>query len=153
MARENVEIDINVHKRQIEIYSIDLLDFNFTTAKIKVSCKKGTYIRTLVHDIGQKLGCGAYMSDLVRIQAGSFNIENSNNLQDVFCKLNPLDVLNLPKYCVNEQEFEKIKNGNFIENKTEYIDGIILLTKDNKLVSVANLSDNLIKPKKLFKED
>lgn len=154
LARENVEIDIEAHKREIEIYSIELLKFNSNCAKIKVFCKKGTYIRSLVNDIGLKLGCGAYMSELTRIKAGNFKIENSNNLNDEkLIEINPLDVLNLPKISISDEEFEKIKNGNFIINSTSYKEGEILLTKDNKLVSIAKLSDNLIKPKKLFKED
>ena len=125
-----------------------------TNAKIKVSCKKGTYIRSLIDDIGKKLGCGAYMSDLIRTRAGNFVLEKSDELNsDKFFQINPLDVINLYKLALNEIEYNKIMNGNFIKNTTGKSQGIILLTKDNKLVSIANLSDNLIMPKKNFKED
>lgn len=150
LARNNIEINIEAHKRSIEIYSIELLKFDCQTATIKVFCKKGTYIRSLVNDIGQKLGCGAYMSELTRTKAGNFKILDSDSLQGDLNKINPLDVLEFEKKELNDFEFEKIKNGNFIENDSEFTNKTILLTKNNKLVSIANLSDNLIKPKKVF---
>ena len=153
LARNKQEIDINSFSREIEIYSIDLLEFNHNTARIKVFCKKGTYIRSLVNDIGQKLGCGAYMSNLIRSKAGSFRLEDSSKLDGELFPLNPLDVLKIDKIELNQEQFLKIKNGNFIENPTNKLMGEILLTKNNKLVSIANLSDNLIKPKKFFGED
>jgi tRNA pseudouridine55 synthase len=153
LARNNTQIDINAHAREIEIYSIELLEFDNYKAKIKVFCKKGTYIRSLVNDIGQKLACGAYMSDLIRTKAGNFDIENSNKLDDEFCILNPLDVIKLPQIVLNDGEYEKIKNGNSIFKEVQNDSQMVLLTKNNKLVSIANLSDNQIKPKKFFKED
>ena len=153
LARDNKEIDIKSFEREIEIYSIELLEFEDYKAKIKVFCKKGTYIRSLVNDIGQKLGCGAYMSDLIRTKAGNFLIENSNKIDDEYSKLNPLDVINLAQVELNQAEFERVKNGNFIVREVSLSTDTILLTKDNKLVSNANLSDNLIKPKKFFKEE
>lgn len=153
LARNNTQIDIESFEREIEIYSIELVEFFQNQAKIKVFCKKGTYIRSLVNDIGLKLGCGAYMSDLIRTKAGNFYIENSNELDGEYIPINPLDVIKLEKYKLNELEYNKILNGNFIKNTTKITSNTILLTKDNKLVSIANLSDNLIKPKKLFKED
>ena len=77
IVRKNPEEKIEIKPREIEIYSIELLSFNLPHAKIKVSCKKGTYIRSLAHDIGLKLGCGAYIKDLKRIQAGNFLINSS----------------------------------------------------------------------------
>ena len=152
IARKNPDKDIEIASREIEIYSIELIEFHNDFAKIKVFCKKGTYIRSLVNDIGQKLGCGAYMTDLIRTKAGNFMIEKADLLDsDNYSNLNPLDVLNLSKYELSNEEYGKIMNGNFIGNKGGFINSPILLTKDYKLVSVAILSDNLIKPKKTFK--
>ena len=153
LARDDKEIDIKSFEREIEIYSIELLEFKDYKAKIKVFCKKGTYIRSLANDIGQKLKCGAYMSDLIRSKAGNFDINKSSNLNDELNKLNPLDVLKFPQIPLNEEEYLKIKNGNPISKTADIQSEIILLTKDNKLVSIANLSDNLIKPRKFFKEE
>ena len=153
LARANQEFNIEKYAREIEIYSIELLEFTQNQAKIKVFCKKGTYIRSLVNDIGQKLGCGAYMSGLIRTKAGNFNIQNSNELSDEFIKINPLDALNLPKMELNDEQYSKIINGNFINNESNSKSGMILLTKNNILVSIAKILDNEIRPKKLFKEE
>lgn len=155
LVRQNRASEIKEFERDIEIYSIELLEFNgFDEAKIKVNCKKGTYIRSLANDIGQKLSCGAYLTDLKRTKAGNFKIENSDDLsKDNFNEINPIDVLNFDKKELNEQEYKLISNGNFIKQDRNFKTDFILLTKNNKLVSIAILSDNLIKPKKFFKEE
>jgi len=153
LARNNQEIIIENYKRKIEIYSIELLSLNCQKARIKVNCKKGTYIRSLVNDIGLKLGCGAYMSDLIRISAGNFNINFSCNIESDLEPINPLDVIKLPQIELDEAQYNKVKNGNFIDNLATVQEGEVLLTKNNKLVSIAKISDNLIKPKKFFGEE
>lgn len=152
IARKNPETSLEIMDREIEIFSIKLLEFNASDyAKIEVECAKGTYIRSLIHDIGMKLGCGAYMTSLVRTKAGNFNIDYSDELNsDNYRQINPLDILDYPKYELNNEELTRILNGNYITCDEEFDNSTILLTKDNKLVSIANLSDNQIRPKKTF---
>ena len=139
LARQNKEINIEDFAREIEIYSIELLEFNQKSAKIKVNCKKGTYIRSLVNDIGLKLGCGATLTELIRTKAGNFMLEQSNLITDNLIKINPLDVLNLNKIELNDADYLRVLNGNFIENSYNVLSEKVLLTKNNKLVSIANL--------------
>lgn len=153
LTRQNKEINIEDFAREIEIYSIELLEFSKNSAKIKVNCKKGTYIRSLVNDIGLKLGCGATLSELIRTKAGNFTLDKANLISDNLVKINPLDALNLEKIEISDCDYQKVLNGNFIDNSYNVSSDKVLLTKNNKLVSIANLSDNLIKPKKVFKED
>ncbi len=153
LTRQNKEINIEDFAREIEIYSIELLEFSKNSAKIKVNCKKGTYIRSLVNDIGLKLGCGATLSELIRTKAGNFTLDKANLISDNLVKINPLDALNLEKIEISDYDYQKVLNGNFIDNSYNVSSDKVLLTKNNKLVSIANLSDNLIKPKKVFKED
>ena len=150
IVRNNPDIQLEIPERLIYIYSIELLDFNGENAKIKVHCKKGTYIRSLVNDIGKLLGCGAYMSELQRIKAGNFDIKNAQNPCDELIKIDPLDALNYEKYELNDEEFQRVKNGNYIKINTNIKGEIVLLTKHNKLVSIAILRDNILKPKKTF---
>ena len=153
IVRKNPQAKIDVLPREIEIYSIDLLEFSEDFAKIKVFCKKGTYIRSLVHDIGQKLSCGAYVTELIRTKAGCFELKESDDLiKDKYNEINPLDVLELDKKALSEKEYSIIQNGNFIKTDRKYDSEMILLEKDNKLVSVARISDGFIKPKKNFKD-
>ena len=155
MARKSPQETIAISEREIEIYSIELVEFNKKEykAKINVACKKGTYIRSLAFDIGKKLGCGAYLTELKRTKAGNFLIENSNNLDDEkYKEINPINALNNDKYELNNEEFNKIRNGNFIKNLNNFNNKLLLLTKDNKLIAIATVENDLIKPKKYFGE-
>ncbi len=155
IARKSPQETITTSEREIEIYSIKLVEFNKKEykAKINVACKKGTYIRSLTFDIGKKLGCGAYLTELKRTKAGNFLIENSNNLDDEkYKEINPIEALNNDKYELNNEEFNKIRNGNFIKNLNNFNNKLLLLTKDNKLIAIATVENDLIKPKKYFGE-
>lgn len=63
--------------RKVTIYEIKLLKYKWPTLEIKVKCSSGTYIRALTRDIGQKLGCGAYLEGLTRTAIGNFTVRNS----------------------------------------------------------------------------
>lgn len=115
LAREGIEIERK--KRKVKIYDIGLLDFDFPRAKISVTCSKGTYIRTLVDDIGQKLGTFAYVDELVRTRVGDFDIKESIKSQDIMdldkdyliSSLRPIDSV--------LDDFKEIRlEGKFLEN-------------------------------------
>ena len=81
-ARNNMEVEIP--KREIEIYSIQLVEFNVKSNQIKfsVECSKGTYIRSLCEDIATKLGTVGYMIELDRVRAGEFDIKQSVTIEE-----------------------------------------------------------------------
>ncbi len=81
-AREGKEVQIE--ERPVDIYELKLVGMEAEDeAMIDVLCSKGTYIRTLCYDIGEALGCGAYMSQLVRLGSSPFTIEDSNTLEEI----------------------------------------------------------------------
>lgn len=82
-ARQGKEVERK--PRKVFINSIEILDINMDAGEFKllVDCSKGTYIRTLVHDIGQKLACGACMKDLLRTRVGEFNLSSSKTLSQI----------------------------------------------------------------------
>ena len=75
--------------REIEIFQLDCVEFSGNTARLRVRCSKGTYIRTLCKDIGEALGCGGCMAALRRVQAGEYTIEESIPLQVLLETENP----------------------------------------------------------------
>ena len=81
LARQGIEIERK--ERQITIYKIDIVSIESPFVSIKVKCSKGTYIRSLCYDIGNYLGCGAYMWSLERESTGSFKKENSIMLDEL----------------------------------------------------------------------
>lgn len=81
LAREGREIERNA--RRVQIKEIEITEINLPIVKMRVVCSKGTYIRTLCADIGEKLGCGGTMRSLVRTRVGSFKAEEALTLSQV----------------------------------------------------------------------
>ena len=81
LAREGIEIERKA--RPVTIFDIVIKAIDLPRVRMEVSCSKGTYIRTLCHDIGEKLGCGACMEELVRTKVSRFNIQESLTLSKV----------------------------------------------------------------------
>jgi len=74
--------DMEIKAKEIEIQSIELLTVNLPLIELKVRCSKGTYIRSLARDIGNKLGSGAYLSGLIRTSIGNFELNNAINIKE-----------------------------------------------------------------------
>ncbi len=157
LARKG-EIPHDIKKRGIDIYNNEIISFDYEKQilKLKIGCSKGTYIRSIVHDIGQELGSGAVMFELVRTQSSGLRIENSIELkQDLRIEnieeniINPINILPLKKYEINEEEKTKLQNGNKFKNPTK-ISGIIMLIEDNKLKAIAEANSDFIQPKKVL---
>jgi H/ACA ribonucleoprotein complex subunit 4 len=151
-----VKSRVKRQEREREIYSFDILEKNGQEVLYKVHCEAGTYIRKLVHDLGEKLGTGAHMTELRRVQAGAFNESDSltlYQLQEIVKqgKLNdfikPLEIVSdyIPRIEIKEEFAEKIKHGSPIFK--EYIKKLDKLEKDkfaavlsgNKLIEVAKI--------------
>lgn len=81
LAREGIEIEREA--RRITIHSLNIEEIDFPYVTFTVSCSKGTYIRSLCRDIGDKLGCGACMKNLVRIRVSDFTIDKALKLSEV----------------------------------------------------------------------
>lgn len=138
LAREGKEVERAA--RSITIYELEILEEAHPEYIIKVKCSKGTYIRTLCHDIGEKLGCGGVMVKLIRSKAGGFEIETARTL-DQLQYLSDQGTLSeavipvekmfeaYPAFSVKESAFKAIQNGNqlkrndFVEETADMIDG------------------------------
>ena len=81
IAREGKTVERK--PRTVFFHSIEIQDMELPLVKISVTCSRGTYIRTLCHDIGKKLGCGACMEELVRTRSGQFRLEDSLTLEEI----------------------------------------------------------------------
>ena len=159
-ARKGESVEIK--PRKVTISKLELLDFDIEkqTAKIIVGCSKGTYIRSLAFDIGKKLGCGAFLSELTRTKAGTFNIENTVSLENLKAKedvkselINPTDILNLPIKELSENEKEKVSHGMSIQNTTNIGDlDIVILIYSGNIYAVGEIESNMIIVRKVFGE-
>jgi len=105
--------------RTVTIHSLECLGFDGVTARLRVRCSKGTYIRTLCKDIGAALGCGGCMESLRRVTAGAYKIENAVPLQTLIdspqpeAYLLPIDSLfqQYPPVTLTEKQEKRCRNG------------------------------------------
>ena len=74
--------DFKIPSREVEIYSIDILSYNYPELKLRIHCSSGTYIRTLAEDIGAKLQTGAYLTALRRTKVGTYDVKDSTSLSN-----------------------------------------------------------------------
>ena len=114
--------------REITVYRIEIVGRNGQDWILDIRCSKGTYIRTLCHDIGEQLGCGGCLASLRRIEAGIFRIENAHTLEKIAEEaasgnaeslLIPVDSLfkQLPAVTVSERTTQRIRNGNAFRDR------------------------------------
>lgn len=122
LARQGIEVERE--KREIFIDEIRLEEFNEDTqeGKLYVSCSKGTYIRTIINDIGELLGCGAVMTSLVRLSSGGFKLEqclsfadvekarDENRLEELIIPVEKV-FISLARLRLNEVQTRMYKNG------------------------------------------
>ncbi len=158
LAREG-KIPEDIPKRTVFISKLNLLDFNPETnvARIEIDCSKGTYVRSIVNDLGQILGCGAIMTDLVRTKSGLFEIDKAVPL-DMFVDIsdvekyliNPIEVLSYSCYTLTEFEYQKIKHGQSIETASFEDNEFVILEYDGDLSAIAQKDNNKLVMKKVF---
>lgn len=84
-ARQGIVIEVK--PRPVSIYDFEITAINLPTVKFRVTCSKGTYIRSLAYDFGKALDSGAYLSELTRTKIGKFNLEEAWDLEDLIDKL------------------------------------------------------------------
>ena len=162
-ARKGEEVKIEPRKVTIEKIELKNFDEEKQMAEVLIKCSKGTYIRSIAHDLGQNLqvnnsAVGAHLSKLIRTQAGQFFIDNAIALEEIKTTddvqkhlIYPLEMLNLPQIVIGEEEHKKVMMGQFIENKNNLnIDETAVLIYNDSINAIAIINDNLIKVKKVF---
>lgn len=145
LARQGIEVERE--GRLINIYNIEEVEINNPYVRMKVTCSKGTYIRSLCYDIGEKLNVFATMTDLKRSKTSVFSEEDSINIED-------LSEENIEKYLISIEEALKMYDKLTVSNNYTklLINGVRLadsrFTKEkvklNKLYSVYDEDDNFI---------
>jgi tRNA pseudouridine55 synthase len=155
-ARAGIEIPLK--KREIEIFSIDLVNFTNQQITFQVSCSKGTYIRTLGEDIAKKIGTKGYLTNLERIRVGtikkidSFSVEQIEELSidDRKKLLKPIyELLELPKIQLNQTDTTNILNGHNLVIEIE--SGEILLFSEKNFIGIGISDGKIIKPVRLIR--
>lgn len=123
LARQGVEFEMKA--REVQVFENILLDFGFEEgvlrARIRIHCSSGTYVRSLVHDLGQVLECGAYVKELRRMRVGDFDIADALKLENVFSveDLVPLEyvVRKFSRIELSESEYQDLLFGRVLRDR------------------------------------
>lgn len=149
--------DVKVEPRKIEIYKIDLLDFDVDNKQImfEVSCSKGTYIRSLCEDIAKKLGTVGFMRELQRTQVGEFKLEDTVRIKELeenvmnteFFELNFISIEKLfnqkDKIDLDNKKLELFLNG--VKLSCNNLDEIYRIYNNDKFIGIGVVKNKLLK--------
>ena len=149
--------EVKIEPRRVNIYKLDIVNYNNETKQLElyIECSKGTYIRSIANDLGEKLGTYGHLIKLVRVKAGDFGVNDSVRLEDLHTKedvenhlIYPLEYLDYPKYELDENEKKLVSNG--MPLGVNGISGTILLTNEGKLAAVAEVYGDKLLCRKVF---
>ena len=152
-AREGKEVKIE--PRRVNISKLEILEYDETTRRLTlhIECSKGTYIRSIAHDLGTELTTFGHLVKLVRVKAGMFEVNNAVSLEHIQTKedvekllIAPLKKLNYMTYELNKNELVKVSNGTAIMPSKELPENsLILLTSQERLIAAAKMTKGLLK--------
>jgi len=166
LAREGKVIERK--PRQVTVKSIDILQYRDDKLIMRVACSKGTYIRTLVEDIGEHLGCGAFVSELRRISVGVFNQSDmislnelrkhveSNQYQFIRDMVLPIDsaLEHYSSYTCNRNEIVALFRGQCFKVSADCVSGLVRVYYNDQFVGMAEVSSgHTLKAKRLINCD
>ena len=152
-ARKNIDIG-EIPSRKVEIDKITFISKENEKVVFHIDCKSGVYVRSIINDLGEMLGCGAMMQELVRTRSANLLLKDSVKLEDLTSEnvkdylISPRKIIEFPEIFLDNKEFEKIKFGQYIDKgiKTEDNTLFKLIYNDN-LIGIAYAKNNLIYPK------
>ena len=146
-AREKKKVELPI--KNVRIEEIELLSLKGDIIRFRVKVEKGTYIRSLIRDICEKLGTVGTMNSLVRIKQGNFRLEDAYTLEDIkkgnYKVLSIKDILKVREYEIRDDEFgKKVFNGNKIDN--DFLEDLILFTYKGEEVALYQKKDAEYRP-------
>lgn len=146
-ARKGEKVEIE--PRKIEIYSLELVNINEADKQIefRVSCSKGTYIRTLCENIAEKLGTVGYMKELKRTQVGEFKIEDAITIEELMKKQTCITIENYfrqnKNINLNEKKLQLFLNG--VQLTWTLPDGVYKVYSNEHFIGIGTVKNNLLK--------
>jgi len=147
-ARKGEEVEIE--SRRVFIERFECLKIDGPRAEFRIVCSGGTYVRSLAHDLGAAVGCGAHVVELQRTRVGKFDIDNSVELDDVAPEsLVPLSIAldPMPMVQMNQGQIDRVNNGQWIKvGESPPVQNVALLDLEGDVVSVAKVDGNLLHP-------
>ena len=138
--------------RKITVHRINNINIIDMKCKFSISCSKGTYIRSIARDLGNKLNCGAHMTALRRVKQHEFKLSDAKEIQDVTYKdLVTIEEAfkNMDSIRISKDNTKKFINGVKFKYKETQIDLIKVYSEDNKFLGLGEVNKNYLKHKQL----
>ena len=153
-ARQNIEVEIP--KRNITVFNVNLISLNDETVEFDITVSKGTYIRSIVNDLGKSINTNAIVKELIRTGIGKLKFTNNNlitnvenlTLEDNISPLNWSEVIELPSIVLEDDKEKHIQNGQLLDRKLFNNSKKHIVMIDNQLKAVYEPFNN-----KYFKPD
>ena len=161
LARQGEEVTLR--PRRVHVYTIDLLRFDYPALDIEVRCGKGTYIRSLARDLGERLGCGGLIETLRRTRVGPFDVAAAASLDEgaaaARAKLQPVEAAlsELPRVVLTEADVARVRRGQSLPSPGGLPGGtssVAVYDVNGRLVAVAEAEPDRrwLRPAKVFPE-
>ena len=144
-ARNNEKVELPKHL--VEISNIEIIDFNKDSFTFKVTVSSGTYIRSLINDIGNKLNIPMTMEELKRTRVGEYNLVDATSIDNLKI-ISIIDALNIKKIELDDTLYKKVSNGNKIDNI--YHEDMIMFIHDNEPIAIYKKDNNIMRAYRVF---
>ena len=138
--------------RKINIKNINNINVINKICSFNISCSKGTYIRSIARDLGEKLGCGAHMKSLKRISQDNFSIKDSRSLSELKIRhIIPIEdaFQNLETLELSSNELKFFSNGRKLINRTELTNIYKIIDQNNTFIGIGEIYNKCLKHKQL----
>lgn len=154
-ARKGEEVERKT--RTIYIEELELMETTETDARVRIVCSGGTYVRTIAHDLGDRLGCGAHVAELERTKVGKFDVGGAVELDDVSIeKLVPLSeaLLPMPLAGLNYGQVQHVRHGRQVR-LNEKVDGDLVgfLDLEGNVIGMGRVVGDMVQPECVIPED
>ena len=161
LARQGIEVERT--PRAVVIHALELLDYSGEQCRFRIACSKGTYIRTLMEDIGNVLGCGAHLTALRRVAVGTLSVSGAVTLDqlaalseaDRLAFLSPPDALlqSLPLVRLDESAANRFCHGNPVLILVDGVFGKCRVYDERRLLGIGEIDGSgSVKPRRLVCE-
>ncbi len=156
LARKGKSLQLN--PVEVEVYSLELLECRIPYFRLSATVSSGTYVRSLIHDIGLKAGCGAVLIDLRRTGVGIYSVESAVSLEEFLASQDPerymLDISEALRF-LGRVDLDALQRSRLEKGSPVYVgsagtEGNVRIFSDQRFMGVGELRDGILKPVRLL---
>ena len=156
LARKGIEPELKPVK--VRVFNIELVSCELPEFEVRMRVSSGTYVRSLIHELGKELSCGAVVRELVRESVGPFSVDKTHTLDMILSSEDPWSFVLpieeaftfLPKVSVDYFNGKKVLNGNAVLLKEVVPEGYVTIYIDDTFIGVGKVSSGVLKPERLL---